>query len=378
VRLKKTIAANPLSFEYLRQKYQLFQPNGITVKRLLLLLGLVVAFGLAWNWLDVIDLKVVGQPSMTGPIQSELEKPFFESLRGKTGIPFKVEYRTIDAIGFKDNRQLALMKDGVFDMVSLRFLQNSEEEPSILGVDPPSLNANYQTARKISAAYAPVLDENLQRRFGVKLLGIWPFGPQVLFCNQAINQLSDLKGHTVRIGSTILAPLIESIGAIPVVIPFDEVANALALKITDCAITSRISGYSAKWPAHTTHVYPIATQMGLNGIAIRLGIWNNLGATQQQRLSDAVNTYIANVWSYSEQLDIQASDCIHGKDNCALGVKYKLVSSPVANDDIHFMRDFALTKSLPTWAERCDQLSPDCSAQWKKIVEPILAQTKQP
>ena len=45
----------------------------------------------------------------------------------KTGIPFKVEYRTIDAIGFKDNRQLALMKDGVFDMVSLRFLQNSED-----------------------------------------------------------------------------------------------------------------------------------------------------------------------------------------------------------------------------------------------------------
>ena len=56
------------------------------MKRLLLLLGLVVAFGLAWNWLDVIDLKVVGQPSMTGPIQSELEKPFFESLREKTGI----------------------------------------------------------------------------------------------------------------------------------------------------------------------------------------------------------------------------------------------------------------------------------------------------
>ena len=160
------------------------------MKRLLLLLGLVVAFGLAWNWLDVIDLKVVGQPSMTGPIQSELEKPFFESIPEKTGIPFKVEYRTIDAIGFKDNRQLALMKDGVFDMVSLRFLQYSEEEPSILGVDPPGLNANYQTARKIAAAYAPVLDENLQRRFGVKLLGIWPFGPQVLFCNQAINQLT--------------------------------------------------------------------------------------------------------------------------------------------------------------------------------------------
>ena len=118
--------------------------------------------------------------------------------------------------------------------------------------------------------------------------------------------------------------------------------------------------------------------MGLNGIAIRLGIWNNLGATQQQRLSDAVNTYIANVWSYSEQLDAQASDCIQGKDSCALGVKYKLVSSPVANDDIHFMRDFALTKSLPTWAERCNQLSPDCSTQWEKIVEPILAQAKQP
>jgi TRAP-type transport system periplasmic protein len=374
--LKRTVAAYLRILNTSALKYHLFHIKGIIVKRLLLLLGLIVAFGLAWNRLDVIELKVIGQPSMTGPIQSELEQPFFETLREKTGIPFKVDYRTIDDIGFKDSRQLALMKDGMFDMVSLRFLQNSEEESSILGIDPPGLNANYQTAREISVAYGPVLDETLQRRFGVKLLGVWPFGPQVIFCSHAIYQLSDLKGQKVRIGSAILAPLIVSQGAIPVVIPFDEVANALALKITDCAITSHISGYSAKWPAHATHVYPIATQMGLNGIAIRLGTWNTLDATQQKRLSDAVNSYIARVWTYSEKLDLQASDCIQGKDSCALGVKYKLVSSPVAKNDVHFLRDFALKASLPAWAERCSQLSPDCSAQWRKIVEPILAQAK--
>ena len=143
------------------------------MKRLIILGIILGGFIYAWSAVNVINLKVVGQPSMTGPIQKNLEQPFFQSLKEKTGLPIKVDYRTVDKLGFKDNYQLAMLKSGMFDMVSLRFLQNGQEEPSIVGVDLPGLNPDFQTARKVSEAYGPIIDENLQQRFGVKLLGLW-------------------------------------------------------------------------------------------------------------------------------------------------------------------------------------------------------------
>ena len=214
---------------------------GCEVKRLLIFISLLVSFVYAWSFLDVINLRVVGQPSMSGPIQNNLEQPFFKSLQKETGLPLKVDYRTVDSLGFKDNYQLSMLKEGLFDMVSLRFLQNGEEEPSIFGVDLPGLNANFEMARKVGNAYGSFIDENLQRRFGAKLLGIWTFGPQVILCNQPIKSLADLKGLRVRVGGSVLSPLIKSKGAIPVILPFDQVVDALNLKIVDCAISSEIS-----------------------------------------------------------------------------------------------------------------------------------------
>lgn len=343
------------------------------MKRLVILGIILGAFAYAWNYVDVIDLRVVGQQSMTGPIQTRLEQPFFESLQKKTGLPIKVDYRPVDKLGFKDNYQLAMLKSGMFDIVSLRFLQNGQEEPSILGVDLPGLNPDYQSARKIGETYGPVIDENLQQRFGAKLLGIWTFGPQVIFCNKPINQLSDLKGLRVRVGAPTYNALIKSQGGIP----FDQVLEALASNMADCAITSQTSAYSAKWPLYLTYVYPIATQMGTNGIAIRLDTWNRFSESQKQQLQSAVNAYIDQVWIYSEKFNNQASDCLQGKSACSLGVKYKLIQTPVTESDKIFMRQFALEQSFPAWAASCDKLEPNCSMRWKAAVDPILKQENQ-
>ncbi len=345
------------------------------MKRLILLGIILGGFVYAWTAVDVINLRVVGQPSMTGPIQKNLEQPFFESLKEKTGLPITVEYRTVDKLGFKDNYELAMLKSGMFEMVSLRFLQNAQEEPSILGADLPGINPNFQTARKVGEAYGPVIDENLQKRFGVKLLGIWTFGPQVIFCNKPIHRLSDLKGRKVRVGASTYDALIKSQGGIPVVIPFDRVAEALSSNMADCAISSQASAYSAKWPLYLTYVYPIATQMGTNGIAIRVDTWNRFSESQKRQLQSAVNAYIDQTWIYSEQLNNQASDCLQGKSACDLGVKYKLIQTPVTEDDKLFMRKFALEQSFPDWAANCDKLEPNCSMRWKAVLDPILKQS---
>ncbi|HZR03029.1 MAG TPA: ABC transporter substrate-binding protein, partial [Burkholderiales bacterium] len=165
---------------------------------------------------DKITFKVIGQPLATGLIQKNKEQPFFETLAQKTGLPIVVDYKPIDTLGVKDTEELRMMKSGLFEIVSLRVSQNSRDEPMLLGLDLVGQNPDYATGRQSVKAWFAPLDERLQKQFGVKLLGLWPFGPQVLFCKKPIAKLADVKGLKVRVYDQSLAKFISSLGGTPV------------------------------------------------------------------------------------------------------------------------------------------------------------------
>ena len=148
---------------------------------------------------QTISLKVMGQPSSTGLIQKNYEAPFFENMAEKTGLDVSATYTPVDVTGVKDTEQLRLLKSGLFDIISLRMSQVSRDEPTILGLDLVGQNPDYATAKKAVDAFSPVVDKQLQEKFNTKLLGVWPFGPQVLFCQPDIAKLSDLSGNKVRV-----------------------------------------------------------------------------------------------------------------------------------------------------------------------------------
>jgi TRAP-type C4-dicarboxylate transport system substrate-binding protein len=315
---------------------------------------------------------VLGQPLATGLIQKNKEQPFFETLAQKTGLPLSVEYKPVDTTGIKDTDELRVMKSGLFEAASLRMSQNSRDEPSILGLDLVGAAPDYKTGRAVANAYFEELDQRLQKQFGVKLLGIWPFGPQVLFCKKPITRLADIKGLKVRIYDQNLAKFIESVGGTPVPLSFAETQQSLSLGVVDCAITGPSSANSAGWPEVTTHMMPIAFQMALNGYAITLQAWNKLKPDQQSKLKAAFDAQTEEVWRYSEELFLDASNCNVGKDPCTTGKKYNLVNVPVTSADLDTLRTAVQKVSYPVWAEVCDRTNPGCSAAWKRLVGPVV------
>lgn len=321
---------------------------------------------------EKITLKVIGQPLATGLIQKTKEQPFFETLAQKTGLPIEVQYKPVDTLGIKDTDQLRVMKAGLFEMASLRMSQNSRDEPTILGLDLVGLNPDYATGKKVADAFAPILDRRLQKQFGVKLLGIWPFGPQVLFCKKPIAQLGDVKGLKVRVYDQNLAKFIESLGGTPVPIAFAETHQSLSLGVVDCAITGPSSANSAGWPEVSTHYLPIGFQIALNGYGITLPAWKKLKPGQQKTLQAAFDAHIADIWQYSEHLFVDASNCNVGKDPCTTGKKFNLVNVPVTPKDLDIVKRAVRDISFPVWAEVCDKSNPGCSATWKKAVGPIV------
>ena len=156
-----------------------------------------------------------------------MSNPFFTSLQSKTNLPIEIEYKSLEKLGVKDTYQLPMMKEGVFDLISLRFVQNTQNEITIDGLDLTGLNLSVEKSRKLSKAYSVVVEKNLQEKYQVKLLGLWTFGPQELFCSKPIKKLSDLYGYKVRVAGESMTKFIQSFGAIPVILPFEDTRDAL-------------------------------------------------------------------------------------------------------------------------------------------------------
>ena len=175
-----------------------------------------------------IRLKMIGQPIATGLIQKK-EQQFFENFSARTGLPVEIDYKPIDTLGIKDTEQLRVMKAGLFDVVSLRMSQNSRDEPTLLGLDLVGASPDFASGRKVAKAYFDAVDERVQKQFGVKLLGVWPFGPQILFCKKPISKLADIQGMKVRVADQNLAKFIEMVGGTPVPVSFPDTHQSLSL-----------------------------------------------------------------------------------------------------------------------------------------------------
>lgn len=321
---------------------------------------------------EKLKFKVIGQPLATGLIQKNKEQPFFENFAARTGLPIEADYKPIDTLGLKDTEQLRVMKAGLFDIVSLRVSQNSRDEPTILGLDLVGASPDYATGRKVTKAWFDTADQRLQKQFGVKLLGVWPFGPQILFCKKPIAKLADVKGLKVRVYDQNLAKFIEMVGGTPVPVAFADTHQSLSLGVVDCAVTGPSSANSAGWPEVTTHQLPLGLQMALNGYAITLKAWNRLKPEEQAKLQAAFDKLTEENWSYSESLYQDALNCNAGRDPCTTGKKFKLQQVAVTPADGELVRSAVSKVSLPVWAEVCDKTNPGCSRQWSATVAPVL------
>lgn len=337
------------------------------MKRTLLFLFVAVVFSFLWIEYKQVPLRVVGQPTTTGLLQNAKEAPFFNGLAKATGLPLAVHYQPLDQVGFRDTYQLPMLKAGLFDLVSLRFIQNSEIEPSLQGIDLVGLIADYETAHKVVRSYSSTVDRYLHDSFDAKLMGIWTFGPQVIFCRPAIHGAKDLKGLKVRVASQSIARLITALGGTPAIIPFDDTQNALSIGLVDCAVTSAASGNFAGWSELTHYYFPLPVHFGLNGYAISLRKWNELSDQEQAILQSAFDAFMDDLWTYSQATDLDASNCNIGRE-CKSGRPSHMRLVHPSTADIQKLREIMRSQIIPEWAEKCEQVHPGCRQDWMQKV----------
>ena len=271
-------------------------------------------------------------------------------------------------LGLKGFEIMRLVKNGVFDFAFGLPGYVAAENAIFEGADLSSLTQDIETQRKVSDAYFPTLEKAFEEIYNAKLLMLYPFPSQTLWCNAEVNGIADLKGKKIRVYATTLGDFVEGAGGTSVTVPFAEVIPALEKGVVDCGITGTMSAYKAKWAQVATHAYTLRVGWGLAFGAMNMDKWNSMSADQQALLQKEIDALTDRMWAETATEDDIAISCITGGD-CEIGEKGAMKLVEPSEADLKLRDTIATDVVLARWAERCGE---ECVANWNKTVGPIL------
>lgn len=333
------------------------------------ILSLLVAGTASAQELPKTHLKVVGAWGNLSQYKN-FEQPFWtKEITEKSKGAITAEITPFNEMGMKGAEIFRLMRLGVIDFGSTVLGYVAGDDARNEAVDLAGLAPDIATARKVSDAYKPVYDKFYGEKFGIKVLGIWPYPAQVIYCNGEVKSLADLKGKKVRTGNRTLAEFVEALGGTGVTMTFSEVVPALQNKVVDCAITGTLSGNSAKWYEVSTHILELPVGWSQVMFGVNQKRWNSLDPNVRSFLEKEIAGLEDRIWKGADEETQQGFDCNTGKDTCKLGTKANMTFVPITDADRTLLKKVLSETVVPKWAERCPG---DCVANWNATVGKIV------
>ncbi len=311
-------------------------------------------------------LRVVGNFSGNKLHVDEVERPFFEELDARDDV--SVVYNTMDAIGVEAADALRNIRSGAFDVMSVQIGMASRDEPFLEGIDLAGVSPDLDAQREAVDAVREAFDARLQERFNAKLMTLWPFGPQMMFCNGDIDDVGDLSGKKVRVFTPSMSRLVEGLGAAPVTLQFSEVYLALQRGVADCGVTAPSAGNNGKWPEVTDTFVPLPLSYSVQGHFMNLDTWNRFDEAQQQELTAAFARLEEQMWELAYEVNDDAIACNTGQEECSRHEAYDMSLVEIDPASRERVADITQEAVLPVWAETCSEQYASCIEVWNDTV----------
>lgn len=345
--------------------------NGFTLARLAGFAAVFCALGQApkaFAQTDPPTMRVAGNFSSNRAHVEGIERPFFSQLAPKLGMRTNITFNPMDQLGVQAADALRLLRSGAFDVMSVQIGMASRDDPFFEGLDLVGVSTDMAQLRRAVEAYREVFDKRLQSRFNTKVLTLWPFGPQVIYCNSPIRSLDDLRGLRVRTFTPSMAALMQHFGAAAVTLQFSEVYPALQRGVTQCAITSPTSGNSGKWPEVTTHFLPLSLGGAVQGHMVNLDHWRRFSPERQAMLTAEFQRLENMMWELAVTANNDAVNCNVGRDPCTANTRFNMTLVQISPADEERVKRAAEQVVLPIWRDACARVDPGCAATWNQTV----------
>lgn len=303
---------------------------------------------------------------------------------------YPVETAAMDAInadGFTVNRgefqvlginladALRTASQGSFNIVSTQIGSAARDDAFLEGIDLIGVATDLPALKTAVDAYREAFNKRMEDRFGVKALAIWPFGPQVFFCNEAITKLDDMKNMKVRSFTASMSTLLTEIGASPVTLSFPEVYPALERGVAQCGVTSPTSANTGKWPEVTSYILPVSVSGSVQAHLVNLEWWNGLSEENRAKLEGHFAKMEAELWAIAETTNEAALSCTVGGECKEGGLyqPYKLTLVDLTEEDMNTVKKISSEKILSEWAGRCEATYEGCANVWNDTIGKALS-----
>jgi TRAP-type C4-dicarboxylate transport system substrate-binding protein len=317
---------------------------------------------------EIIEVDVIG--GLAGVSQYErFEEPFWTTtVPTITGGRVRAHVVPVERSGVRGQDVLQLLRLGVVSFGNVLLALAASDEPELNGIDLPLLNPDIQALRQTVEIWRPRLTALLEERYGVKLLAVYTYPAQVMFCREAFRNLSDLAGRRVRTSSVGQSELVSALGGIPVVIPFSEIVPAMRRGVVQCAITGSKSGNSIGLHEVSTHISRLGISWGVSIFAVNLAYWEALPQDVQQQLALGIEHLQQAIWAASEQETRDGFNCNSGGTSCVGGRPGNMtIVDENAQDNVR--RLSLLTDTVVrNWVKRCGT---ECEHSWNSMMSSI-------
>ena len=307
----------------------------------------------------------------------EFESKFWlERLPAASGGKLTANAKPYTELGIKGYEVMSGLKKGAYDAVHALTSYSAKASPALEGIDLAGVIQDYDTYRKAVNAYRPVLEREIAEKYNAKLINVYTFPSQQLWCNlgdRSVKNISldDLAGKKIRTYSRTLGDFIEGLNASAVTIAFAEVVPALQKGVADCGITGTMPAYNAKWWQVVTHNIRVRVGYAATFTAINMDTWNDLNADTQKLITAEAKKLEDEIWAFEQSLDQKGMDC-NAQGPCDKGEPGNMTPiAPTAADQAK-LKDIAENVVLKRWANRCGKA---CADEWNATVGKIVGMT---
>lgn len=318
-----------------------------------------------------IAITAVTQPLPTQPQYTLVDQPLLrDGLRARSNGRIEVTLATHAERNLGGPEIIRLVRAGQAEIGAGTLTTLSGDVPILDGVDLAGLAPDIALARRIAEAMTPVANRELER-FGVRILAMYPFPAQVLFCRAPFTSLADLRGRRIRTFGNSLVDFYSALGAQPVSIAFPEVYSALERGVVDCAITGSGSGAAARWPEVTTHISDLPVSWAVSAYVVNLAWYNRQEPAVRALLEEVFREISDRQWRLGAEATRDGIDCNIGhRDGCRI---HALAARPMTEvkaseaDRAEVRRVFEQVV-LPGFVRRCGAR---CGEVYNQVIAPL-------
>jgi TRAP-type transport system periplasmic protein len=191
-------------------------------------------------------------------------KPFVDAVNAEAKGLVEIKVYFSGALGKDIAQQPQLVLDGAFDMAFVVPGYTPDKFPDNTVIELPGL---FRDMRDGTLVYTRLIALNALRGYNdFIVVGAYITDPETIQGKTAINSIDDLRGKRIRVNNQSETVAFEKLGAIPVPLPINQIADAISSNKIDAAAVSLtpLSDYGIK--RVVAHHY----LLGINGAPLAL------------------------------------------------------------------------------------------------------------